>query len=275
MFVLPPNRPALMGILNVTPDSFSDGGVHLEAETAIDAALRMMDEGAEIIDVGGEYTKPGSAGVPLTEELRRVMPVILKLLSKGVPISIDTSKAVVANNALAAGASIVNDVTALADPRMLSVCVDFKCILCLMHMQGKPRTMQVDPHYDNVVEEIRSFLMERASAAVQAGVEHEKIWIDPGIGFGKTVQHNLQLLKHIDRFVDTGYPVLIGSSRKSFIGKVLAPQEGQTLPADQRLEGTLATQMWAQMKGAKIIRAHDVLAARRIIDMLAAIDSSR
>jgi dihydropteroate synthase len=274
-FPLPSNRPLLMGILNVTPDSFSDGGVHFGTQIAIDAGLRMMDEGADVIDVGGESTKPGSAGVTATEELRRVMPVIQNLIGKGVPISIDTSKAVIANNALAAGASIVNDVTALGDPHMLSVCVDFKCTLCLMHMQGKPRTMQVEPHYDNVVKEVRTFLIERADTAERAGVEPKNIWIDPGIGFGKTVQHNLDLLKHVERFVDTGYPVLIGTSRKSFIGKVLAPRESEPLPSDQRQEGTLATQMWAQMKGAKIIRTHDVLAARRTMDMLAVLENPK
>ena len=266
MFALPDHRPALMGILNVTPDSFSDGGVHFEAEVAILAAIKMICDGADIIDVGGESTRPGSEGVSLQEELDRVMPVITALARERITISIDTAKSGVAREALNAGATIVNDVTAFGDPEMAKVCADAKCIVCLMHMKGTPRTMQVDPHYDDVVEEVRSFLLQRAKTAADAGIQRDRIWIDPGIGFGKTVEHNLELLQRIDRFVDTGYPVLVGTSRKSFIGRILS-KEAQILASDQRLEGTLATQIWAQIKGAKIIRAHDVLAARRAIDM--------
>jgi len=270
MYTLPANRPALMGILNVTPDSFSDGGVHFETQTAIDAALRMIDEGADIIDVGGESTRPGSEGVTEEEELRRVIPVIKALVRRDVVVSIDTAKANVAMQALGEGAKIVNDVTALSDPDIAKVCADAGCRVCLMHMKGTPRTMQLDPQYDDVVEDIRDYLVARACYAESEGIKKEDIWIDPGIGFGKTVAHNLDLLKHVARFVDTGYPVLIGTSRKSFIGKILGPKD-QPLPSDQRLEGTLATQIWAQIQGAKIIRAHDVKESRHAIDMIVAI----
>ena len=259
-----------MGILNVTPDSFSDGGVHFEAVLAIEAAFRMMDEGADLIDVGGESTRPGSEGVSADEELKRVIPVIEILAVRGVPISVDTAKAEVAREALNAGAVVVNDVTAFADPEMAGVCASAGCSVCLMHMKGTPRTMQADPRYEDVVEEVRGFLLGKARCAEEAGIPKEHIWIDPGIGFGKTVEHNLTLLKRLDRLVDTGYPVLIGTSRKSFIGKVLGEKDNP-LPADQRLEGTLATQIWAQMKGAKVIRAHDVKQSRRAMDIFAAI----
>ena len=270
MFSLPLDRPALMGILNVTPDSFSDGGVHFEARAAIDSGLRMIDEGADILDVGGESTRPGSEGVSAEEELRRVLPVVEQLSRRGAIVSIDTAKSEVARKCLQAGAQIVNDVTAFGDSRMAKVCAESNCTVCLMHMKGTPRTMQIDPQYDNVVQEVRDFLLARAAAAEQAGINKEHIWIDPGIGFGKAVAHNLELLRNLDKFVATGYAVLVGTSRKSFIGKVLGC-EGEVLAANERLEGTLATQMWAQIKGAKIIRSHDVLAARRTIDMLAAL----
>jgi dihydropteroate synthase len=266
MFSLPNNRPALMGILNVTPDSFSDGGVHFETQTAIDAAKRMIDEGADIIDVGGESTRPNSEGVSEEEELRRVMPVIQALTKAGIPTSIDTAKSNVAKESLNVGAVVVNDITAFSDPDMAAVCAAADCPVCLMHMQGTPRTMQKNPSYEDVVREVKAFLIQRAELAQQNGIKKEHIWIDPGIGFGKTVEHNLQLLKHIQEFVETGYPVLIGTSRKSFLGKLLGT-DNQTLPSDQRLEGTIATQIWAQMNGAKIIRAHDVLATRRAMDI--------
>lgn len=259
-----------MGILNVTPDSFSDGGLHYVALSAIDAAKKMVDEGADIIDVGGESTRPGSEGVSLEEELRRVLPVVEALCRANIPVSIDTAKAAVAREALGCGVQIVNDITAFSDPEMAGVCRAADCTVCLMHMQGTPRTMQIEPRYDDVVEEVRGFLVDRA---VSSGLPGEKIWIDPGIGFGKTVHHNLLLLRNLDRLVDTGYPVLIGTSRKSFIGRLLG-KDGQVLPAEDRLEGTLGTQIWAQMQGARIIRAHDVLAARRAIDMIAAVENA-
>lgn len=263
-----------MGIVNVTPDSFSDGGVNFASDDALAAGIRMMEEGADLIDVGGESTRPGSEGVSLEEELRRVIPVIEQLVRNNIPVSIDTAKPEVAQAATESGAVVVNDVTAFGDSKMASVCARAGCFVCLMHMQGTPRTMQKDPHYDNVVEDVRSFLMSRAEYVTSEGVANDKIWIDPGIGFGKTVDHNLQLLRHLDRLVDTGYPVLIGTSRKSFIGKVLG-SEGKPLPSEQRLDGTLATQIWAQIHGAKIIRAHDVLAAKRAIDMTSLLTQER
>jgi dihydropteroate synthase len=273
MFILPPGRPALMGILNVTPDSFSDGGLHFKTEDAVDAAQRMMDEGADIIDVGGESTRPGSEGVTTEEEISRVIPVVQKLVAKGIVVSIDTAKSEVASEALESGAEVVNDVTAFGDPEMSKVCAEAKCTVCLMHMKGTPRTMQSDPQYDDVVEEVQAYLVSKAALAKRAGIARENIWIDPGIGFGKTVEHNLELMRKLDRFVESGYPVLIGTSRKSFIGKLLGG-EGNPLPADERLEGTLATQIWAQTKGAKIIRTHDVKEARRAIDMTASLMKS-
>jgi dihydropteroate synthase len=272
--VLPIGEQTLvMGILNVTPDSFSDGGVHFETRIAIEAARRMMEEGADLIDVGGESTRPGSEAVEVQEELQRVLPVIEQLVRDRIPVSIDTAKASVGKAAVEAGAVVINDVTALSDPEMASVCAKANCFVCLMHMQGTPRTMQKDPVYTDVVEDVRSFLISRAEYAESQGVQKGKIWIDPGIGFGKTVDHNLLLLRHLDRIVDSEYPVLIGTSRKSFIGKALG-QKGNPLPSDDRLEGTLATQIWAQIRGARIIRAHDVLAARRAIDMTALLAES-
>ena len=262
-----------MGILNVTPDSFSDGGLHFDPEAAIQAAIKMMEDGADIIDVGGESTRPGSEGVSLEEELRRVMPVITALASQKIPISIDTAKAEVARQALQAGAVVVNDITAFSDPEMPGVCAEAACKVCLMHIQGTPRTMQTNPHYENVVEEVLGYLLDKAERAEAAGIKREDIWIDPGIGFGKTVEHNLQLLKELRRFIGFGYAVLIGTSRKSFIGKVLASGD-QPLPSDQRLEGTLVTQAWSQIQGARIIRAHDVLASRRAMEMVASLQKA-
>lgn len=262
-----------MGIINVTPDSFSDGGVHFSAQTAIDAGLRMIDEGADLVDVGGESTRPGAEEVPVEEELRRVIPVVEALASKGVKVSIDTLKARVAREALAAGAEMVNDVTALSHPEMAGIVAGASCTVCLMHMQGTPRTMQQNPVYNDVVTEVRDYLVERAQFAQQRGIAKERIWIDPGIGFGKTVQHNLLLLKHLHVLVATGYPVLIGVSRKSFIGRVLNPDS--PLPVEERLEGTLAAQAIAQMSGARIIRAHDVKESRRAIDIVSAVLQAR
>lgn len=257
-----------MGILNVTPDSFSDGGLHFDPQAAVGAAQKMMEDGADIIDVGGESTRPGSEGVPEEEELRRVMPVIEALAAKQIPISIDTAKSEVAHRALQAGAVVVNDITAFSDPKMPEICGKAGCKVCLMHMQGTPRTMQQSPHYENVVEDVLAYLLARAKKAVEAGIKEENIWLDPGIGFGKTLEHNLRLLNQLRQFTSSGYPILIGTSRKSFIGKALA-KNGELLPLNDRLEGTLATQLWAQIQGVRIIRAHDVLASRRTIDMVA------
>lgn len=273
MFELPVGRPALMGILNVTPDSFSDGGIHFEASVAIEAGLRMMDEGADLIDVGGESTRPGAADVPEDEEIRRTIPVVQALVSRGVPVSIDTTKPGVAVEALQSGAKVVNDVSALSSLGMAAICREFGCTVCLMHMQGTPRTMQVDPQYDDVVEEVRAALGMSAWALERdQGIRRELIWVDPGIGFGKTVQHNLQLLKNLDRIVALGYPVLVGVSRKSFIGRVLRPDD--PVPTGERLAGTLAAQVIAQLAGARILRAHDVAAARKAIALAAAVQGA-
>jgi dihydropteroate synthase len=253
-----------MGIINVTPDSFSDGGLNLDAKSAIDTGLRMTDEGADLIDVGGESTRPGADDVSVEEELRRVIPVVEGLVRRGITVSIDTMKPRVAREAIEAGVEIVNDVTALADPAMADLVRELRCTVCLMHMKGTPRTMQQNPTYEDVVGEVRSALVKQAE-----GIPKNKVWIDPGIGFGKNIKHNLLLLQGLEAFVSTGYPVMVGVSRKSFIGRVLDGEH--PLPVEQRLEGTLAAQAVAQIKGARIIRAHDVREARRGIEMVAAI----
>jgi len=254
-----------MGVLNVTPDSFSDGGQFATPEAAIEAGLRMASEGADIVDVGGESTRPGAPEVAIEEELRRVLPVVSALASRGVKVSVDTSKAEVASKALAGGAAIVNDVTALGDPSMACECAAAGCTVCLMHMKGTPRTMQREPLYEDVTAEVRDFLLARADYASSRGIKKENIWIDPGIGFGKTPEHNLQLIRDLRVLVKTSYPVLLGVSRKSLIGRLTGGA-----PVEDRLEGTLAIQSWAQIQGVSIIRAHDVKAARRTIDVLSA-----
>ncbi|MBS1722229.1 MAG: dihydropteroate synthase [Armatimonadetes bacterium] len=258
MFQLPADRPAIMGVLNVTPDSFSDGGRYADFDLAIAHAHDMVDQGADLIDVGGESTRPGAEPVDEAEELRRVVPIVEALSSQGVCVSVDTSKAEVARASLRAGAQVVNDVTALKDPRMADLCADAGCFVCLMHMRGEPRTMQENPAYSEVVEEVRDHLVLRAESAEMAGVRRDRIWIDPGIGFGKSLEHNLILLRNLGKLVRTEYPVLVGVSRKSFIGKLL----GGAL-VDDRHDGTLAAQVLAQVAGARVIRAHDVRAARR------------
>ncbi|MDE3024050.1 MAG: dihydropteroate synthase [Acidobacteriota bacterium] len=244
-------RPSVMGVVNVTPDSFSDGGVHLDAGIAAAAARRMCEEGAAIIDIGGESTRPGSGGVTLDEELRRIVPV-LELLGGAVPVSIDTAKAAVAGRAIALGAEMVNDVTALrGDPDLAGVVAESSAFLCLMHMQGDPRTMQVDPRYDDVVSEVARFLEERLAFAVAQGISEEAVCLDPGIGFGKTVEHNLELVRRLDVLVALGRPVLVGISRKSTLRK---------LGATDIVSGSVAAAVAAYERGATIIRAHDVAA---------------
>ena len=246
-------RPAVMGVVNVTPDSFSDGGMFLRPEAAAAEAYGMLDAGAAIVDIGGESTRPGSEGVSLDEELRRVEPVLAAL--QGQPLSIDTSKAEVARRALAAGAVMVNDVTALrADAELAGVIADGEAYLCLMHMLGEPRTMQDDPRYDDVVSEVASFLEERLAFAVEAGVAEERICLDPGIGFGKTVDHNLELLARLDEIVALGRPVVVGASRKRFLGRVLGDPEALTGP----VSAGVAVAVIAYERGASIFRAHDV-----------------
>jgi dihydropteroate synthase len=247
-------RPSVMGVVNVTPDSFFDGGVNLGPEAAAATARRLHAEGAAIVDVGGESTRPGSAGVTAEEELRRVVPVLERLQGE-VPVSIDTAKAAVARRALELGAELVNDVTALrADPELAQVVAAADAYLCLMHMQGEPRTMQVDPRYDDVAAEVAAFLEERLAAAVEAGIREDRICLDPGIGFGKTVAHNLELLRRLDVLLALGRPVLIGFSRKSTLGRLLGDPAATTGTAAASVGAALA----AYERGATILRVHDV-----------------
>ncbi len=243
-------RPSVMGVVNVTPDSFSDGGVHLDPDIAAAAARRMVEEGAAIVDIGGESTRPGSDGVSADEELRRVVPV-LDLLGGDLPLSIDTTKAAVARAALERGAVLVNDVTALrSDPDLAGVVAESGAYLCLMHMQGEPRTMQAEPRYDDVAEEVASFLQERLAFAVAAGISEERICLDPGIGFGKTVAHNLELVRRLDVLVALGRPVLVGFSRKSSLRTLTR--------SDDLLGASVAAAVTAFERGATILRVHDV-----------------
>jgi dihydropteroate synthase len=243
-----------MGIVNVTPDSFSDGGQHADTDSAVAHGLLLAAEGAAILDVGGESTRPGSDPVAANDELARVVPVIERLAAASPAlISVDTTKAVVAGAALDAGAVLVNDVTALrGDPAMAALVAERGCPLCLMHMLGEPRTMQDDPRYDDVVGEVVAFLEERLALAVAAGVREEQILLDPGIGFGKTVRHNLLLLAHLDRIAALGRPIVLGASRKRFIGALLGAEPGE------RAVGTVATTVLGLARGAAIVRVHDV-----------------
>jgi dihydropteroate synthase len=243
-----------MGVINVTPDSFSDGGLFLDANAAIEHGRRLVAEGAAILDIGGESTRPRSDPVPEEEERGRVMPVIDGLASEGARISIDTTKANVARAALEAGATIVNDVSAFRfDPELAGVVAESGADCCLMHMLGDPRTMQDDPRYDDVVSEVKSFLEERLAYAVSEGVAEERVWLDPGIGFGKTVEHNLELLRRLGEIVAIGRPVVIGTSRKSFLGKIAGGRDERS-----RLPGTIATNVLALERGAAVFRVHDV-----------------
>jgi len=246
-------RPQVMGILNVTPDSFSDGGAFVGVDAAIDHARRMEADGAAVIDVGGESTRPGSRGVSVQQELDRVIPVIEAIRDVvDVPLSVDTSKPEVMREAAAAGAGLINDVMALRRDGAARAAAATGLPVCLMHMQGTPRDMQDDPRYDNVVEAVRGFLLERLEAATQAGIPRQRLILDPGFGFGKTDIHNAQLLRGLDAIVDSGLPVLAGLSRKSLVGRVL----GREMP--DRLAGSVAAAALATWKGARIIRAHDV-----------------
>jgi dihydropteroate synthase len=260
-------RALVMGILNTTPDSFSDGGRFLDAEAAVAQAERMAADGADVIDIGGESTRPGSAPVPLEEELRRVVPVVRRLAKTlSIPLSVDTSKAEVAAQAIDAGASFINDVTALrGDPAMAGVAARSGAGVILMHMQGTPQTMQQHPEYADVIEDIAAALLERVEAAQAAGIARDRLLIDPGLGFGKTLDHNLALMRHLDRFVTLGPPVVLGPSRKSFIGAVLGGA-----PAGERLAGTLACVALAQQAGVQVVRVHDVKPAVDMLRVLAA-----
>ncbi len=265
-----------MGVLNVTPDSFSDGGKFLGADLAVEYAREMARVGADIIDVGGESTRPGAAPVSAEEEeMLRVLPVIERL--RDVVVSVDTTKAVVAEQALAAGARIVNDISALRfDSRMVEVVRDAGAGVVLMHMQGTPQTMQENPHYDDVIAEVRSFLAERVAFAESHGLKKSQIAVDPGIGFGKTVAHNLQMLARLGEFGLLGCPLLVGTSRKSFIGKLLGQREAGRRPGmDGRLWGTAATVAWAVAQGARIVRVHDVAEMTDVVRMVEAVKQAR
>lgn len=245
--------PQIMGVVNVTPDSFSDGGLFLEPEAAIAHGEQLVRDGAEILDVGGESTRPGAEEVGVEEELARTEPVVADLEGMGYTVSIDTSKVAVAEAALAVGAEIVNDVTALrGDGEMAALCAERSATVVLMHMPGSPKTMQDEPRYDDVVAEVKAFLAERIEAAVAAGIAEEKIWVDPGIGFGKTLEHNLELLRGLGELRELGRPLAIGASRKSFIGKI----DGSAV--EERIGGSIATAVLAAADGADVLRVHDV-----------------
>jgi dihydropteroate synthase len=272
MFQWNTTRTLVMGILNVTPDSFSDGGRFFDVESAVEHAREMSLAGADIIDVGGESTRPGAEPVSAEEELRRVMPVVERLSGgalgqRALPVTVDTTKAVVAERALAAGARVINDVSALRfDPRMIDVVRERGAGVVLMHMQGTPQTMQQNPHYSDVVREVSDFLAERVAWAVERGLEKSQIAVDPGIGFGKTLDHNLQLLANMEVLSEIGCPVVIGASRKMFVGKLLGDRD-----IAGRVWGSVGVAVWAAMNGAAAVRVHDVAEtadALRVIDAL-------
>jgi dihydropteroate synthase len=266
--VLPTSsRCLVMGVVNVTPDSFADGGRHLDRRAAVAHGLALAAEGADLLDVGGESTRPGATGVEEAVELDRVLPVIEELAAAtDVPVSVDTRKAAVARAALHAGAAIVNDVSAgRDDPELLGVAAEAGAPLVLMHMQGTPATMQDNPHYDDVLVEVEAFLQERCAAAEAAGVAPDALVVDPGIGFGKRDEHNYALLGGLARLTRLGHPLLVGTSRKGFIGRAL------DLPVEERLEGTAATVVWAVERGARIVRVHDVAPMVRTVRMTEAL----
>jgi dihydropteroate synthase len=260
-------QPRVMGVLNRTPDSFSDGGLYTDLDTAVCQALRMCAEGATIIDVGGESTRPGAYAVSVARELDRVIPLIERLVSESdVPISIDTSKPEVMQAAVRAGAAMINDVYALRLPGALEAARACAVPVCLMHMQGEPRSMQQDPHYADVVTEVRQFLQERIRACESGGIRRENLLLDPGFGFGKTLDHNLDLLRHLDAFASLQLPLLVGLSRKSMIGTLLG-----NVPVAERLHGSVGAAVIAAMHGANIIRAHDIQATVAALKLVSAI----
>lgn len=254
----------IMGIINVTPDSFSDGGKYANVEAAVMRAKQMVADGADIIDIGGESSRPGAEPITANEECRRVIPVVQALAEQfQIPISVDTYKAKVAREALSAGACVINDITALhGDPNMCQILADAQAGVILMHMQGVPATMQKAPTYQNVVTEVHAWLTEVASQAVDRGIDSSRIMIDPGIGFGKTFDHNLEILRHLMQFRGIGYPMLVGVSRKKFIGRIL------DLPVHQREEGTAATVAWSIINGANVVRVHDVAKMKQVAQVI-------
>ncbi|WP_353571267.1 dihydropteroate synthase [Candidatus Albibeggiatoa sp. nov. BB20] len=263
------NFPLVMGILNVTPDSFSDGGQFQQQDTALYHAEQMLQQGADIIDVGGESTRPDAQPISVQQELDRVIPII-KAIKQALPvkISIDTHKAEVMHAAVKAGADMINDVAALRHEHSLQVAAEANVTVCLMHMQGEPQTMQHNPQYNDVIAEVKQFLLQRVAACLNQGIAAQNIWIDMGFGFGKTLEHNLQLMNQLEQFTQLDYPVLVGISRKSMIGKVLDQ------PVEQRLHGGLGLTALAISKGAKIIRTHDVAATKNIVKMIQAVMNS-
>jgi dihydropteroate synthase len=266
-FRLSLERPLVMGIVNVTPDSFSDGGRHFDAARAIAHGRQLVEEGADMLDIGGESSRPGAQSVSAEEELRRVLPVIEALAGVGVPLSVDTVKPEVMRRAVAAGASVINDIAALQAPGALEAAAASEAAVCLMHMQGEPRTMQADPSYGDVVAEVRDFLAARVAAAQAAGIDAGRIIVDPGFGFGKRLAHNLALLRHLDQFADLGACVLAGLSRKSMLGEITGRK------VSQRDTASVAAALLAVRNGARILRVHDVAATKDALAVWAAVEN--
>ncbi|PWT71499.1 MAG: dihydropteroate synthase [Proteobacteria bacterium] len=265
-YALPLERPLIMGIINVTPDSFSDGACFVNTRDAIAHGWRLVEEGADLLDVGGESTRPGAVPVSLDDELQRVLPVIEALSELQVPVSVDTYKPEVMRAALAAGASMINDVTALQSEASLEIAQGSDCAICLMHMRGTPQTMQLDPKYQDVVAEVRQFLAARIAECEAAGIARDRLVVDPGFGFGKSKAHNLELLRHLDAIVQLGVPVLAGLSRKSTLGKITGK------PARERVSESVAAALLAVQRGADIVRVHDVDETRDALLVLAAVE---
>ncbi|HZM33991.1 MAG TPA: dihydropteroate synthase [Burkholderiales bacterium] len=258
-FVLPLDRPLVMGVVNVTPDSFSDGGRFLEPEAAASHARRLVEQGADLVDIGGESTRPGAEPVSEQEEIARIVPVLDSLKDLDKPVSVDTRRPNVMRAAIAAGASMINDIQALAEPWAHQVIANARCAVCLMHMQGEPRTMQHSPHYDDVTKEVKAFLKSAVRRAMFAGIGKDRIVVDPGFGFGKTAAHNLELLRNLSALKDLGVPLLAGLSRKSTIGAVTGR------PVEERLAGSLAMALLALQGGATILRVHDVKETKDVV----------
>ncbi len=267
-FRLPLDRPLVMGIVNVTPDSFSDGGMHASPSAALEHALSLIEEGADMLDIGGESTRPDASPVTVEQELRRVLPLVEALRGGSIPLSVDTSKPEVMRQAIAAGASLINDVNALQAPGALAAVAASGVGACLMHRRGDPRTMQLAPRYDDVAAEVGTFLGARLAAALDAGISRDRLLVDPGFGFAKNLQHNVELLRHLDRFEALGVPILAGLSRKSMLGAITGREVGERLPA------SIAVAVLAVLKGAKVVRVHDVGATKDALKIVSAIEGS-
>ncbi|MHC9511628.1 dihydropteroate synthase [Kangiella sp. M94] len=267
--LLQSNRPLVMGILNTTPDSFSDGGNYVRKDIALRRIETMRREGADIIDVGGESTRPGAQAVSESEELDRVIPMVEAIVASGTAVSVDTSKAVVMQEAIKAGASMINDVRALQEAGALdAIASNEEVLVCLMHMQGQPRTMQQNPHYESVVDDVKSFLQQRVTACQKAGISTDRICLDPGFGFGKSLQHNCELMKHLDSFKELNFPLLVGVSRKTMIGTILDAD------INSRSNGSVVAAMYALTKGANILRVHDVKATVEAVKLYCAFEQA-